>query len=169
VRRHPSRRRVVAAGVAVLAAGVALGACGSSSPPPTTTTTTSIPGVQNLTITPTVSTELLDAAAAEHGLPASDYTGLRAGSTYYAYDGADGLYWAGAALVPSTTSFEAQVGVQDDGGYTLFTKTTTGSWTAYNDGLGTLPGAQCAIVVPASVRLVWGWSLSTPCGGPPGS
>lgn len=124
--------------------------------------------MRNLAVTSTVRAQLLAAAAAVHELPVSDYVGLAPGRTYYAYDSADGLYWAGAGLVPSPSSFQAQVGVQDDGGYNLFTRTAHGAWTAYDDGLGTVPGANCAVVVPAAVRETWGWSLTTPCGGPPG-
>jgi hypothetical protein len=154
----------------VVLGGIAVSACGSSSPPTTTTTTTSQApaGAQNLTVTPTVRTQLLAAAAATHGLPVSDYVGLAKGLTYYAFDSADGLYWAGSALVPSPASFEAQVGVQDDGGYNLFTRSANGQWVSYDDGLGTVPGSTCELVVPAVVREVWGWSLTTPCGGPPG-
>lgn len=157
--------------MAVVAGGVVLAACGSSSPRPTATTSTTsdLPQTaENLAVTPTVRAELLAAAAATHDLPVSDYVGLAKGLTYYAYDPNDQLYWAGAALVPSPSSFQAQVGVQDDGGYDLFTRTKDGAWIAYNDGLGTVPGSKCAAVVPANVRQVWGWSLSTPCGGPPG-
>jgi hypothetical protein len=160
-----------AAVLAVVATGVALAACGSSSPPPTTTTSTAsdLPQTaENLVVTSSIRAELLAAAAATHDLPVSDYVGLAKGLTYYAYDPTDQLYWAGAALVPSPSSFQAQVGVQDDGGYNLFTRTKNGAWVSYNDGLGTVPGAKCAAVVPAAVRDAWGWSQSTPCGGPPG-
>jgi hypothetical protein len=158
------------AGVVMLAAGCTLAGCGGSSPPPTTTTTTtSAPAsVQNLTVTTAIKTALLAAGAASHQLPVSDYTGLTAGLTFYAYDPADGLYWAGAQLVPSSSSQQAQVGAQDDGAYDLFTMVAGGPWTAYNDGLGNVPGSSCSISVPSAVRTVWGWSTSTPCGAPAG-
>src|SRR5579862_9887845 len=166
-----TRRRVVASTLSIALAGITLAACGSSGAPrattTTTTSTTAPPGAQNLAVTPAVRTQLVAAAAAVHGLPVSDYVGLAKGLTYYAFDAKDNLYWAGAALVPSPASFEAQVGVQDDGAYNLFTRTAHGPWTAYDDGLGTVPGAKCSVVVPLEVREVWGWSLATPCGGPP--
>jgi hypothetical protein len=163
--------RAATALLLVAIASVALSACGSSSPPATTTTTSSLvpPGAQGLRVNAEVVAQLLAAAAAVHGLPVSDYVGLAKGRTFYAYDSIDKLFWAGAALVPSPTSFQAQVGVQDDGGYNLFTRPKNGlHWTSYNDGLGTVPGSNCEVVVPAVVREVWGWSLTTPCGGPQG-
>jgi hypothetical protein len=147
-----------------------LAACGSpSSAPPSTTSTTAgtNSGARNLTVTPAVKTALVAAFAAAHSLPASDYTGLAKGKAYYAYDGVDRLYWAGAQVIPSTSSMRAQVSVQDDGAYGLFTKPPGGAWRAYNDGLGGLSGTVCAVVVPPAVRTVWSWSPTTPCGVPP--
>jgi hypothetical protein len=158
------------AGIVMLAAGCTLAGCGGSSAPATTTTTTTTApaAVQNLPVTTAIKTALLAAGAASHQLPVSDYTGLSNNLTFYAYDPTDSLYWAGAQLVPSTSSQQAQVGAQDDGSYDLFTMTAGGTWTANNDGLGTVPGSSCAVVVPPEVRTVWGWSLSAPCGGPAG-
>lgn len=152
------------------AGALALSACGSSSPPATTTTTTTAAAaVQNLTVTPAVRAALLAAGAASHNLPVTDYTGLTKGLTFYAFDPTDQRYWAGAQLVPSASSMDAQIGAQDDGAYDLFTKASGGRWTAFNDGLGTLANATCTIVTPASVRIVWGWSTTTPCGAPAGT
>ena len=58
----------------------------------------------------------------------------------------------------------AQISAQDDGSYNLFVKSQGRPWVAYADGLGGAKGATCGIVVPLPVRMVWGWSLSTPCG-----
>jgi hypothetical protein len=153
-------------------AGAGLSACGSSSGSAATTTTqqsttTTSAAVEDLQVTPGVRQALLAAGAASHALPVTDYTGLAHGTTYYAYDPTDQEYWAGAGLVPSGSSQAAQVSVQDDGGYDVFTKAGGGAWTAYSDGLGTQPNAVCAIVVPAAVRQAWGWSLHAKCGGPP--
>lgn len=147
---------------------VACGGGGSSTTTSTTSPTTSVSaGVQNLTVTSAVRSLLVAAGAKSHDLPASDYVGLVAGQTYYAYDPADTLFWAGAALNPSRSSQAAEIASQDDGGYDLFTATSAaGPWTAYSDGLGTTPHATCSIVTPVAVRAVWGWSLTTPCGGP---
>ena len=159
-------------GVLVAAAAIALSACGStttasSTTTTTTTSTTMAPTVTNLTVTPMIRTSLLAAGAALHQLPVTDYTGLLPGVTYYAYDTSTGTYWAGAALVPSSTSTPAQVANQDDGSYLIFKRTAHGTWVAYNDGLGTIAGTSCSIVVPATVRMVWHWVLTAPCGGPP--
>lgn len=175
---HRARPSALVAGLAVVVAGVLAGCGTTSTTPPsststtqpevigTTTTVASAGGVQDLPVTAALQAALLAAGAASHELPVSDYTGLTAGMTFYAYDASSGTYWAGAQLVPSPNSTEAQIGAQDDGSYDVFVKTGGGAWKAYNDGLGTLPGSTCSIVVPASVRTVWGWSLSAPCGGP---
>lgn len=145
--------------LAAITGALTLAACGSSTP---------AQGVKKLAPTPYVQQQLLAAIAASYKFPVSDFTGLAAGDTFYAYDPADHLYWAGAAGVPSPSSMAAQVASQDDGGYYLFTRTATSWWTVYDDGLGTVPGSSCGVVTPKAVRLAWGWSLTTPCGGPPG-
>jgi hypothetical protein len=109
----------------------------------------------------------VEAAAAANRLPASAYTGLAPGSAYYAYDPATATYWAGAALVPSPSSQEAQVSVQDDGGYLLFNSTAGGAWTVSDVGMtGGEEGAPCP-PVPAAIVAVWNWTPGT-C-RPPGS
>jgi hypothetical protein len=170
--------RGAAVAAVVVACALAIAGCGSSSSSTATTTTTGVPVIHgttttapsvtvNLTVTPSLRATLLAAAAKEIGLPVSDFTGLTAGKTYYAYDPATKTYWAGAQLVASPASQQAQVSTQDDGSYYLFVQPVThNTWAVYADGLGTVPGAHCAIVTPPSIRTVWGWSLSTPCGGP---
>ena len=166
----PMRRKAGAA-AALACAALLLAGCGSS-PSATSSTTTSsttpasASSTTDLAVTSAVRAALLNAGAAGHSLPVADFTGLEKGLTFYAYDPADGLYWAGTRLVPSPSSMAAQVSVQDDGGYDVFTKSASGAWTDHLDGLGTQTGAHCAIVVPSAVRGVWGWSKSTPCGGP---
>jgi hypothetical protein len=126
----------------------------------TTTTTLSPAGgkVVNLVVSPRVRLSLLDAAAAYHQLPPSDYTGLLANETYYAYDGATHRYYAAAGLVPSRSSQQAQIGTQDDGGYNLFTRAASATkWTVYNDGLGASSEATCPLHLPAALLAVWGW------------
>jgi hypothetical protein len=158
-------RAAAAAGLA-LAGSLALAACGSSSPSASSTTTTTTPVALKLTVTAPLNASLLVAGAKSHDLPTKDFTGLTTGKTYYAHF--DGKYWAGAQLVPSTKSQQAQVSVQDDGAYTLLTRTSGGTWVGYNDGLGGATGSTCAVVVPSQVRTVWAWSLTTPCGIAPG-
>jgi len=71
-------------------------------------------------VTAEIKSQLLQAGAALNSLPASAFTGLMSGLTYYAYDSATATYWAGAKLVPSSSSLRAQVSVQDNGSYVLF-------------------------------------------------
>jgi hypothetical protein len=152
---------------ALFSGSLFLSACGSTTTTPTTTTTTSAPpsttGVtRDLVVTPAVRTSLLDAAAAYHQLPASDYVGLDAGTAYYAFDPTTNLYYAAAGLRPSSHSLPAQVGTQDDGAYNLFTRAPgTTTWTVYNDGLGGVQGTKCPLVIPSEVLKVWNWKVKT--------
>jgi hypothetical protein len=122
---------------------------------PTTSTAATTP--KNLTITPAVRSQLVNAGAATHELPAKDFTGLVPGSTYYAYDPATATYWAGAGLVPSSSSEDAQVSVQDDGSYLIFRRHATGDWTGYNVGLAGIAGATCPVKPPKTIAAIWHW------------
>lgn len=136
----------------------------STTVPPTsaTTATTTAPAVtENLPITPAVTSQLIDAAAALASLAPDDYTGLRQNSAFYAYDAASHTYWAGAAVVPSPSSVRAQVSVQDDGGYILFSRPAGGSWTARDVGLAGVEGAKCPVTVPPAVLALWHWAPGT--------
>lgn len=160
----------------VLGAALGLAACGGSSGSSTSTVTvtttvsapnTSTPatsgstkastGAQNLVATAAIKTQLLDAGAALHKLPASDYTGLRKGDTYYAYDGATKTYWAGTQLVASKNSQQAQIGDQDDGAYIVFRRSGGGAWQGTETGASNT-ASSCAIKVPAGVIAVWNWA-----------
>ncbi len=129
---------------------------------PTTTsatTTTAVPATSNLVVTDDIRSELVAAGAALNSLPPSAYTGLRPGETYYAYDSTTGTYWAGAGLVPSSSSTPAQVSVQDDGAYLLFDRPQNGSWKAIDVGLaGTPDGTACPVTVPAAILRLWNWA-----------
>lgn len=166
-------------------AAAALAACGSASPsaaPPassstgaasagsTTQTMSSSPtptpvsastAAANLAVSDQIRTDLITAGAKARGLQASDFTSLRAGMTYYAYDPVTKTYWAGGELVPSPHSYRAQVSSQDDGAYTLFTRSAYGDWTAMDEGMAgpnSAPGnAGCRIAPPPSVLSLWGW------------
>ena len=154
----------IARAVAILAAAMTLAACGGSSGSTTTTstTTTQAPQTQNLSVTSAVRASLLSAGANSHGLAVSDYTGLGAGETFYAYDPSTTTYYAAARLVPSPKSYQAQVSSQDDGGYNLFVRSASvPGWTVYDDGLGGAMGSTCPIVIPASVLAVWGWKANS--------
>jgi hypothetical protein len=140
---------------------------GSTTSAPTSTpggptTATTGPTTSNLVVTDSVRSELVAAGAALNSLPASAYTGLRPGETYYAFDAATQTYWASAGLVPSPSSTRAQISVQDDGAYLLFDRPQGGSWKGYDVGLaGTPEGSACPVAVPAAILSLWNW--------PPGS
>ncbi len=134
---------------------------GTSTTATGTTTGPAANGVQNLHVTNALRAELLKVGAASHNLPATDYTGLAPGRTYYAYDPATSTYWAGAALVPSSSSTPAQVSVQDDGAYLLYERPSGGSWSVYAVGMTLEVGSKCPVAVPAAVLSVWGWAPGT--------
>jgi hypothetical protein len=159
-----------------LGAALGLAACGGSSggSPSTVTVTKSVSapststqttggstqastGARNLIATAAIKTQLLAAGAALHKLPATDYTGLTKGETYYAYDGATKTYWAGAQLIASKNSQQAQIGNQDDGAYLVFHRSGGGGWKGTETGASTTP-SSCAVNVPAGVIAVWNWA-----------
>ena len=141
----------------------------STTAAPTTSTTTSTTAAPTTTTLPTedlpltksVIAQLLRAGAALNGLKASDYTGLAAGSTYYAYDSTTMTYWAGAALVPSPKSQRAQVSVQDDGSYLLFIRPAGKAWTADDVGLAGIGATKCPAVVPTAILALFHWAAGT--------
>jgi hypothetical protein len=145
----------------LLGGSLLLSACGSG--PKTASTSTTTTGVtQNLALTPAVRKSLLDAAAAYHQLPASDYVGLRTGAIYYAFDPATNSYYAAAGLNASPHSLKAQVGTQDDGAYNLFLRAAdTKKWTVYNDGLGGAQDSTCTLIIPSAVLKVWNWKAKS--------
>jgi len=120
--------------------------------------TTSVPTTQDLVVTAAIRAQLVAAGAGLNSLVSSDYTGLRPGETYYAFDAATQTYLAGAALAPSPSSMPAQVAAQDDGAYLLFERLQGGAWKVYAVGLaGTPEGSACPVTVPAAVLSLWGW------------
>ena len=173
-------KRLLVLVIAVAGGSVALAGCssgppsasvtkpaGSTSAPstasssPTTAPPTQNSATENLTVTAAVSAALLQAGAALNGLQASDYTGLAPGVTYYAYDATTSTYWAGAALVPSPSSMRAQVSVQDDGGYLLFTRPADGAWKARDVGITGTEGSVCPVAVPPAILSLWHWAPGT--------
>lgn len=130
---------------------------GSTQSPTTPSTTTTT----NLVVSNTIRAQLLAAGAALHQLPTSDYTGLRKGETYYAFDPATNEHWAGAGLVASKSSVKAQVGDQDDGAYLVFRQKAGGAWRAWDAGIPGSNSYSCAVKVPASVLAVWNWAPGT--------
>ena len=111
---------------------------------------------KNLTVTDSVRAQLLQAGAAMKGFPVSDFTGLEAGQTYYAYDPDTATYWAGARLAPSPNSWDANIANQDAGTYTLFEQHQGGPWMAFNDG-GSHDPDGCPAPLPASIMTLWDW------------
>lgn len=162
-------------------AGCTIGSTKSSSGPPAATTTTASPtttttapatttsptGATDLKVTDQIRAQLLAAGAASKGLSPSDYTGLLPGMTYYAYDAQTSTYWAGAGLVPTNNSYQAQVSNQDDGAYLVFQMPAGGTWSATPTGAAG-PNAVCQVQIPAAVLTVWHWAPGTclPPGGP---
>jgi hypothetical protein len=57
---------------------------------------------RKLTVSGEVRAQLLRAGAAHEGMPVSDFVGLAAGLTYYAYDPDTRTHWAGAPCLPRT-------------------------------------------------------------------
>jgi len=126
----------------------------SSSPSPSPSTTSA----ENLTLTAPIRAQLVAAAAKLNGLPASAYLGLVQGESYYGFDPATNTYWAGGALDPSPSSQQAQVSVQDDGGYYIFEEPAGGSWTASAEGLAGIGGTTCSVHIPPALVALWHWS-----------
>jgi hypothetical protein len=121
-------------------------------------------GVENLAASSSVRAQLLAVGARFHGAPVAQYVGLAPGLTYYAYDRATSTFWAGAKLVPKIPSnpngppTQAEVSSQDEGAYTVFTKTARAkTWRAYDTG-ETGQDTRCPVVVPSAVLQAWGWS-----------
>jgi hypothetical protein len=93
----------------------------------------------NLAVTDDVRAQLLQAGATLTSHPASEYTGLEPGNTYYAYDPNSETYWAAAALSGPKT-FDAGVMLQDANSYIMFRKSGQGgTWVPFRVGYG--PGA----------------------------
>jgi hypothetical protein len=129
----------------------------STSTPATSGSTQASTGAQNLVATAAIKTQLLAAGAALHKLPASDYTGLTKGDTYYAYDSSTKTYWAGTQLLASSTSQQAQIGNQDDGAYLVFHRSGSRPWKGTETGAANTP-SSCGVKVPAGVIAVWNWA-----------
>ncbi|MGO9381282.1 MAG: hypothetical protein ACLP4W_04115 [Mycobacterium sp.] len=141
--------RIAAIGVASAAAMIGFPATACADP------------AVNLPVTDDIRAELVQAGAVLTGRPASEFTGLVPGRTYYAYDPNTDSHWAAAALVASRASFQAGVNLQDQNSYMLFKKAAGGTWIPYADGYGGMRGAHCPVQIPTAVLNVWQW----PAGG----
>jgi hypothetical protein len=129
----------------------------SAVPPASATPSPSTTGAENLMLTDAIRAQLVAAAAKLNGLPASAYLGLVHGESYYGFDPVTNAYWAGGALDPSPSSQQAQVSVQDDGGYYIFEEPAGGSWTASAEGLAGIDGATCSVHIPPALVALWHW------------
>ncbi|MEI8051372.1 MAG: hypothetical protein WCI12_08050 [Actinomycetes bacterium] len=167
----------VALAASIAGFSVVAAACGTSSEPSTsttapsttkatttsTTTATTTPpiGGQVTRVDPTASDEaaLVAAGAAHNNLAPSDYTGVASGSVYLATDGSTGYRWAGASLVPSSSSEQAQIDSQDEGSYLIFSEAPGQSWNvvATTGLMATCPPG----VPPTDVVAAWGWAPGT--------
>lgn len=149
----PTANTVTASTAPPAATSAAPPASASASPSPSPSTT----GAENLALTDPVRAQLVAAAARLNGLPASAYLGLVHGESYYGFDPATDTFWAGGALDPSPSSQQAQVSVQDDGGYYIFEEPAGGSWTASAEGLAGIDGATCSVHIPPALVALWQW------------
>jgi hypothetical protein len=112
----------------------------------------------NLPLTGDVRTELAQAGATLTGSPATDFTGLRPGQSYYAYARDNDTYYAAAALGGAKTEIAA-INLQDQNSYMMFSKSGTpgAAWIPTAAGFGPIPAGQAPCPIPQSVRDVWQW------------
>jgi hypothetical protein len=165
------------AAIVVVAGALALAACSSTSTTSSTSSTSRTTGATgssttsstgarpataiNVPVTDEVRSELVSAGSALNNIPASEFSGLAPGLTYYGLDRSTGVYWAGARLVAAPSSdpsnpTQAQVSTQDEGSYYVFRQSPGGGWTAYASG-NTGQDTPCPVTIPAAVLQMWGW------------
>ena len=123
----------------------------------------------NLTVTDGVRTQLVQAGAVLTGRPASEYSGLRPGKTYYAYQpgSVEATYWAAAALDGPKTEL-AGIRLQDQNSYILFHKDgdPAATWVPIAAGFGAIPAGEEPCPIPESIRDLWQWPAGK-CYPPP--
>jgi len=116
----------------------------------------------NLPVTDDVRAELVQAGAVLTGRPASEFTGLEPGKTYYAYEpnAANPDYWAAAALA-GPKSYLAEIKLQDQNSYMIFRKSADSAATWVPIAAGAFSSIRVGDVpcpLPASIRDLWGWT-----------
>lgn len=123
----------------------------------------------NLTVTDDVRDQLVQAGAVLTGRPKSEYSGLRPGKTYYAYQGSgtQPTYWAAAAL-DGPKSGLAAIRLQDQNSDMMFRKDDdpAATWIPMAGGFGPIPAGVAACPIPQSIRDLWQWPAGT-CYAPP--
>ena len=123
----------------------------------------------NLTVTDDVRDQLVKAGAVVTGRPASEYSGLRPGKTYYAYQpgSVEATYWAAAALDGPKTEL-AGIRLQDQNSYIMFHKDgdPAATWVPIAAGFGAIPAGEEPCPIPQSVRDLWQWPAGK-CYPPP--
>jgi hypothetical protein len=123
----------------------------------------------NLTVTDDVRAQLVQAGSVLTGRPASEFTGLRPGKTYYAYEpgGGNPTYWAAAALDGPKTE-AAGISLQDQNSYMMFHKSgdPAATWVPIAAGFGGTPAGEQACPIPQSIRDLWQWPAGK-CYPPP--
>ena len=114
----------------------------------------------NLTVTDDVRDQLVKAGAVVTGRPASEYSGLRPGKTYYAYQpgSVEATYWAAAALDGPKTEL-AGIRLQDQNSYIMFHRDgdPAATWVPIAAGFGAIPAGEEPCPIPQSVRDLWQW------------
>jgi len=112
----------------------------------------------NLPLTDDVRIELVQAGAVLTGSPASDFTGLRPGKSYYAYVPDSDTYYAAAALSGAKTEIAA-INLQDQNSYMMFRKSGNpgATWVPTAAGFGPISAGKAPCPIPRSVRDVWQW------------
>jgi hypothetical protein len=113
----------------------------------------------NLPLTPDVRAELIQAGAVLTGRPASEFTGLREGQSYYAVDPETGVRWAAAALHTDGTHPEAAIQLQDQNSYMSFRQPGIpgATWIPTAIGFGPIPAGQAPCPIPEHIRALWNW------------
>jgi hypothetical protein len=114
----------------------------------------------NLPVTDDVRAELLQAGATLTGRPATEFSGLQPGKTYYAVEptATNPTYWAAAAL-SGPKSEAAGISLQDANSYMMFSRGAdpAATWIPIRAGFGPIPAGESPCPIPQSVRDIWQW------------
>jgi len=124
---------------------------------PSASAAASASGVQNLIADASVKQQLITAIAQLHDYSVSNIASTAPGTVYYAYDPANGSYYAEASVVlAADASSLAQISNQDDGGDNFFRRVGDGPWQVEEGGGFVGPNICTAVkFFPAPVLAVW--------------